>query len=44
MGLKLLHHLMAIVDQREPCALPSSVLCSETEAGYLVFVCFVELG
>ena len=43
MRLELLHHLMAIVDEREPCALASSVLCSEPEAGYLVFVCFVEL-
>ena len=43
MRLELLHHLMAFVDEREPCALASSVLCSEPEAGYLVFVCFVEL-
>ena len=44
MRLKLLHHLMAIIDKREPSALPPSILCSEAEAGHLIFVCFVQLG
>ena len=44
MRLKLLHHLMAVVDQGEPGRFSSSVLCPETEAGNLVFVGFVELG
>ena len=44
MRLKLLHHLMAVVDKRETGALAPSVLGSEAEAGDLVFVGFVELG
>ena len=44
MRLKLLHHLMAIIDKREPSALPPSVLCSEAEARHLIFVRLVELG
>ena len=44
MRLKLLHHLMAVVDQGEPGRFSSTVLCPETEAGNLVFVGFVELG
>lgn len=44
MRLKLLHHLMAIIDERETGALATSVLGSEAEAGDLVFVGFVELG
>ena len=44
MRLKLLHHLMAIIDERETGALAASVLGSEAEAGDLVFVGFVELG
>ena len=44
MRLKLLHHLMAVVDQGEAGRFSSSVLCPETEAGDLVFVGFVELG
>lgn len=35
---------MRIVDEREPGALSATVLCAEPEAGYLVFVGFVELG
>ncbi len=44
MRLKLLHHLMAVVYQSEPGRFASTVLCAEAEAGYLVFVGFVELG
>ena len=44
MRLKLLHHLMAVVDQGESGRFSSSVLCPEAEAGNLVFVGFVELG
>ena len=44
MRLKLLHNLMAIIDERETSALAASVLCSEAKAGHLVFVGFVELG
>ena len=44
MRLKFLHHLMAIVDQREPRALSAAVLGPETEDGYLVLVRFVEFG
>ncbi len=44
MRLKLLHHLMAVIDERETGALAASVLGSEAEGGDLVFVGFVELG
>ncbi len=44
MRLELLHHLMAIIDQREPGALAATILCPEAEAGDLVLVGFVELG
>ena len=44
MRLELLHHLMAIIDQRKSRALASSVLCSEAETRDLIFVGFVELG
>ena len=44
MRLKLLHDLMAIVDEGETGALAPSVLGSEAEAGHLVFIGFVELG
>ena len=44
MRLKLLHHLMAIIDKCKPSALPPSVLCSEAEAGHLIFVRLIELG
>lgn len=44
MRLELLHHLMAVVYQSEPSRFASTELCAETEAGYLVFVGFVELG
>lgn len=44
MGLKLLHHLMRIVDQRETGALAATILCPETKAGDLIFVRFVQLG
>lgn len=44
MRLELLHNLMRIVDQCKACALASTVLGSKTEAGYLVFVGFVEFG
>ena len=44
MRLKLLHHLMAIIDEREPSALAASVLRSEAEAGYLILIGFIELG
>lgn len=43
MRLELLHHLVAVVYQRKPSGFSSTVLCAETEAGYLVFVGFVEL-
>ena len=44
MRLKLLHHLRTIVYQREACALPTTVLCSEAKAGNLVFVGFIEFS
>lgn len=44
MRLKLLHHLMTIIDERETGALATSILRSEAEAGDLVFVDLVELG
>lgn len=44
MRLKLLHRLMALVNQSKPSRFSSTVLCAKTEAGYLVFVGFVELG
>ena len=44
MRLELLHRLVRIVDQCEPSRFATSVLSSETEAGDLVFVGFVELG
>ena len=44
MRLELLHHLMAFVYQGETSRFASTVLCAETEAGYLVLVGFVELG
>ena len=42
MGLELLQHLMWIVDERESCALPTTVLCPEAEAGDLIFIRFVK--
>ncbi len=42
MRFELLHNLMRIVDEREPSALASAVLCLEAEAGDLIFVGFVE--
>ena len=44
MRLKFLHHLMAIIDERETGAFAASVLGSEAEGRDLVFVGFVELG
>lgn len=44
MWLELLQDLMTIVYEREPCALASTILSAETEAGDLVFVGFVEFG
>ena len=44
MWLKLLHHLMAVVNERKARAFAATILCPETEAGDLVFVGFVELG
>jgi len=44
MRLKLLHHLVRVVDQREAGALATAILCSEAEDGDLIFVGFVELG
>lgn len=41
MGLELLECLMRVVNQREPCALSSTVLGSEAEDRHLVFVHFV---
>lgn len=34
---------MAVIYQSESGRLASAILCAETEAGYLVFVGFVEL-
>lgn len=42
-GLKLLHDLMAVVDQCEPRALSTTILRPEPKARDLVFVSFVEL-
>ena len=42
-GLKLLHHLVRIVDERETGALAAAILCPEAEAGDLVLVGFVQL-
>jgi hypothetical protein len=44
MRLKLLHHLVRVVDQRETGALATAILCSEAEDGDRVFAGFVELG
>ena len=44
MGLKLLHHLMRIVDEREAGALAAAILCPEAEDRDLVLVGFVQLG
>lgn len=44
MRLKLLHHLVRVVDQREAGAFATAILCSEAEDGNLVFAGFVELG
>lgn len=44
MGLELLHHLLGIVDEREPGALAAAVLGAETEDGDGVFGGFVEFG
>ena len=41
--LKLLHHLKAIIDEREARAFATTILRPEAEAGDLVFVRFVEL-
>ena len=41
--LALLHHLVAVVDEREPRALAAAVLRPEAEARDLVLVAFVEL-
>lgn len=41
MGLEFLECLMRVVNQREPCALPSTVLGSEPKNGHLIFVHFV---
>lgn len=42
MRLELLQHLMRIIDEREPGALPTTVLCPEAEARDLVFIRFVK--
>ncbi len=42
MRLEFLHHLMTIVYECESRALTTTVLSSESEAGDLVFVGFVE--
>ena len=44
MRLELLHRLVALVYQSEAGRFPSTILRAEPEAGYLVFVGFVELG
>ena len=44
MRLEFLHHLVRVVDERESGALATTILCSEPEAGDLVFVGFVEFG
>jgi len=44
MWLKLLHHLVRVVDQREPGALATTILRPEAEDGDLVFAGFIELG
>lgn len=44
MRLELLHHLIRVVDQREAGALAAAILCSEAEAGNLVFRGFVEFS
>ena len=41
--LELLHHLMAVVNQCEARALPTTILCPEPETRDLVFVGFVQL-
>ena len=43
MGLKLLHHLLRIVDQGEAGALAAAILCPETKDRDLVLVGFVQL-
>ena len=43
MRLKLLQRLRTIIYQRETCALATTVLGAEAEAGDLVFGGFVEL-
>ena len=42
--LKLLHHLVALVNEREAGALPATVLGAEAKDGDLVLVGFVEFG
>lgn len=44
MWLELLHSLVRVVDQGEPGALASTIVCSKSEDADLVFVCFVELS
>jgi hypothetical protein len=43
-GFKLLHRLNTIVDKCEAGRLAATVLCSEPEYVYLVFVGFVDFG
>lgn len=44
MWLELLQRFPTVVDQSETCALATTILCSETKAGDLVFLGFVEAG
>ena len=44
MRLELLHRLRRVVDECETGRLAATVVCSEAEAVYLVFVGFVEFG
>lgn len=43
-GLKALHRLRRIVDEREACALATTILCPEAEARDFVFGGFVEFA
>ena len=43
MRLEFLHYLMAIIDECKTRGLAATVLSSESEAGDLIFVGFVEL-
>lgn len=44
MRLEFLQRLLRVVYQGETGRFAATVLCAETEAGYLVFVGFVDLG